>query len=105
VNRHYFAGRQSRPKLTWSRSFTGRKFGHYDHIHDTIMLSATLDRQDVPQLTVDFIMYHELLHRDRGMTWLNGRARAHDSDFQQAERQFEQFHRAEQVLEKLAKDH
>jgi hypothetical protein len=91
--------------LTWSRSFTGRKFGHYDHVHDTIMLSATLDRQDVPQLTVDFIMYHELLHRDRGMTWLNGRARAHDSAFQQAERQFEQFHRAEQVLEKLAKGH
>jgi hypothetical protein len=43
VNARYFGGAMLRPRLTWSRSFTGRKFGHYDHILDTVMVSRTLD--------------------------------------------------------------
>ena len=48
VNGRYFAGAMERPRLTWSRSLTRRKFGHFDHVRDWIMLSSTMDRADVP---------------------------------------------------------
>ena len=60
-----------RPGLVWSRQLTGRKFGHYDFIQDTVMLSRTLDHHDVPALLVDYIMYHELLHKKHGIRWVN----------------------------------
>ena len=103
VNKQYFDGGQSRPRLTWSATFTGRKFGHYDPVHDTVMVSATLDQHKVPALAVDFIIYHELLHRDRGIAWHNGRAHVHDAEFERAERRFEQYHRAQHVIDQLAR--
>jgi predicted SprT family Zn-dependent metalloprotease len=98
VNDHYFQARLSRPRLTWSDTFTGRKFGHYDPVHDTVMVSVTLDHAEVPALAVDFVIYHELLHRELGIEWHNGRARPHDRQFQESEQQFEQFQQAKQVL-------
>jgi hypothetical protein len=104
MNVGYFGGRLSRPRLTWSDTFTGRKFGHYDPVHDSVMVSATLDQAKVPALTVDFVVYHELLHRELGIAWHNGQTRPHDQRFQEAERQFEQFNRAKQVLDRLASE-
>lgn len=103
VNATYFDGAMPRPRLTWSRSFTGRKFGHYDWILDTVMLSRTLDAQDVPSFLVDFIMYHELLHKQHGLRWVNGRGYAHTPQFQRDERKFERFEEAEAALERLAR--
>ncbi len=73
VNAAYFSGSLPNPRLTWSRTFTVRKFGHYDRMRDTVMVSSTLDRENVPQCTVDFIVYHELLHKKLGVRWNNGR--------------------------------
>ena len=103
VNAAYFDGAMPRPRLTWSRSFTGRKFGHYDWILDTIMVSRTLDGQKVPSFVVDFIMYHELLHKQHGLRWVNGRGYAHTAQFYQDERKFERFEDAEAAIKKLAR--
>ena len=35
VNAQFSSGAMSRPKLTWSRGFTRRKFGHYNHVQDS----------------------------------------------------------------------
>lgn len=102
VNAAYFAGAMPRPRLTWSRSFTGRKFGHYDWILDTVMVSRTLDGQKVPSFVVDFVMYHELLHKQHGLRWVNGRGYAHTTQFYQDERKFERFDDAEAAIKKLA---
>jgi hypothetical protein len=103
VNAKYFAGAMPPPRLTWSRSFTGRKFGHYDWILDTVMVSRTLDAQDVPAFVVDFIMYHELLHKKHGLRWVEGRGYAHTADFQRDERRFEQHQQAEEIIDGLAR--
>ena len=76
VNREYFGSALARPRLTWSRTFTGRKFGHYDPIRDTVMISATLDREDLPEYALDFVVYHELLHKQLGINWRQGRMHA-----------------------------
>lgn len=102
VNQAYFGGGLVRPRLCWSRVFTGRKFGHYDAIRDTVMLSATLDRGDVPEFVVDFVVYHELLHKKLGVVWRNGRREAHTGEFRDQERRFARFDEAEKVIQKLA---
>ena len=102
VNAAYFEGRLARPRLLWGRAFTMRKFGHYDRIHDTVLVSASLDAAGVPGLAVDFIVYHELLHRELGVDWKNGRRAAHTPDFRRAERRFRQFDEAREVLRRLS---
>jgi hypothetical protein len=104
INTDYFGGTMHRPRLTWNRTFTGRKFGHYDFVHDTVMVSRTLDSPRVPQFVVDFLVFHELLHKFHGLHWVNGRGYAHTSEFQQSERKFARYEEAEAVLTKLARE-
>jgi hypothetical protein len=103
VNARYFGGQMHRPKLTWSRSFTGRKFGHYDHVKDWVMVSSTLDQDRVPPLVVDYLMFHELLHKKHGIRWVNGRGHAHTREFFAEERRFDGYDEAEGWLKKLAR--
>jgi len=55
------------------------------------MLSITLDAPDVPEVVVDFVMYHELLHKLLGVTVTNGRCNVHTPEFRAAERRFLQY--------------
>jgi hypothetical protein len=103
VNAAYFAGQLPRPRLTWSRTFTRRKFGHYDHVKDWVMVSSTLDQPHVPEFVVDFLMYHELLHKKHGIHWVNGRGLAHTRAFYADEARFPRLTEAEAFLKKLAR--
>jgi hypothetical protein len=103
VNREYFAGTMGRPHLSWSRALTRRKFGHYDHVRDWVMISSTLDQPQVPALVVDFLMYHELLHKKHGIRWsTGGRGYAHTAIFYADERKFARYDDAERWLKRLA---
>jgi hypothetical protein len=104
VNAEYFEGGLSRPHLVWSRTFAVRKFGHYDHAHDTVMVNMVLDRETVPALAVDFIVYHELLHKHLGVTWRSNRIAAHTPEFKEREQAFKQYEQAKVVLRKLASE-
>lgn len=101
VNRDYFRGAMPRPRLSWSRTFTGRKFGHYDPIRDAVMISSTLDRADVPEFVVDSVMHHELVHKELGVEWRNGRMAVHTPEFRKLERRFKEFDEAEARLKQL----
>ena len=103
VNASYLGGQSARPRLTWSRILTGRKFGHYDSIHDTVMVSASLDRQEVPEYVVDYVVYHELLHKKHGARWSNGRRYVHTPKFKREENLFHRHTKAEAALSKLAR--
>lgn len=104
VNSAYFDGEMKRPRLVWSRSPTFRKFGHYDWIGDAVMLSRTLDSETVPAFVVDFIMYHELLHKAHGIQWTSDGSRgyAHTARFYRDEKRFGQYEQAEAVIKRLS---
>jgi hypothetical protein len=101
VNEAYFGGRMDRPRLAWSATFSQRKLGHYDPVRDTVMLSSRLDRQDVPEYVVDFIVYHELLHKHHGIAWHGPRAHVHTPAFKRDERRFVRHAQAETFLARL----
>jgi hypothetical protein len=98
VNRHYFKGKILKPHLTWSKILTRRKMGHYQPSTDTVLISLTLDTPRTPEYFIDFIMYHELLHKHLGMKVVGGRRYAHTRAFRTAERRFAQYEEAQKIL-------
>lgn len=94
VNTTYFGGKMARPKLMWNRVLTTSRMGHYDLFRDVVMVSITLDAPDVPEYVVDYVMYHELLHKQMGVTINNGRRNVHPPEFRAAERRFQQYAQA-----------
>lgn len=101
VNREYFSGEIPRPRLIWNRVITRRKLGHYQPSTDTVLISITLDHPEVPQMVIDFVMYHELLHKKLGIPVVNGRRRAHSPEFRREEKKFRQYKEAQEFLKKL----
>ncbi|MGH9765292.1 MAG: M48 family peptidase, partial [Blastocatellia bacterium] len=53
LNLKYFEGMLARPVLSWSPSPTRRILGHHDHVHDTIIVSRTLDSPELPSLVLE----------------------------------------------------
>lgn len=103
VNAAYFGGGMPRPRLVWNRMLTGRKFGHYQRSTDTVMLSVSLDGPAVPAWVVDYVIYHELLHKKHRIAVVNGRRFSHTQAFRSEERLFAEHDAAEHFLNRLAR--
>jgi len=103
VNRDYFGGRLERPRMGWSRSVRRGEFGHYQPSTDTITINRALDAPDVPLCAIDYVMFHELLHKKLGTMRVNGRRRLHTPEFRTAERRFMDFSEASAYLVVLSK--
>ncbi len=101
VNARHFAGTVPRPRLRWSKTVTGREFGHYQQSTDTLVLSLRLDSPDVPDFVIDHVMHHELLHKVLGTERVDGRRRAHTAEFRRQERKFRRFEEADRFLRGL----
>jgi hypothetical protein len=101
VNADHFEGRLGRPVLAWNTVPARRKLGRYQFATDTVVLSRILDSPTVPTWVVDFIMYHELLHKSLGLRMTNGRQQAHTAAFRQAEKAFPRYAEATAFVKRL----
>jgi hypothetical protein len=97
VDREYF-GNMLKPRLMWSGILSHRKLGHYERTRDRVVLSQVLDDRRIPRYVVEFVLYHELLHKHHGVKWVNGRCLAHTPEFRHSERKFRQYREAESFL-------
>lgn len=98
LNREYFAGQMTAPRLSWSQMLTYRKFGHYEPLRDKVVLSCALDSPEVPYILVEFVLYHELLHKHLGAKWVNGKRIAHTTEFRRWEKRYQDYQKASQML-------
>lgn len=103
VNRAYFNGQIDRPSLIWNKTLTHRKFGHYQANTDTVMLSISLDKASTPAYVIEFVMYHELLHKQLGVVTNHGRRYAHTKAFREAEVRFPKQEQAQAYLNQLSR--
>ena len=101
VNHEYFAASLAKPRLAWSRINTYRKLGHYESARDKVAISLTLDDAKVPEFVIEFVLYHELLHKYHGTKWIEGRRMVHTKEFRANESQFKFYNEASLWLEKL----
>ena len=87
-------GRRSAPaRRTRSRHI---RFGSYDEHTKVIRIHPALDRPDVPEFFVRFVIYHELLHDllDVETNETTGRRSIHPPEFCEMERLFPLYHEA-----------
>lgn len=82
VNKKYFDGQMELPSIKWGRDSTS-KLGHYHYASDTVLLSTVLHEERF----LDYVMYHELLHKKHGLT--KG-GRAHTKAFRLDEAKYEE---------------
>ena len=86
INLKYFDNNLTRPNLVWgAKAFT--KLGHYEHQSDTVLISDIF--KDNLEL-LDFIMFHELLHKKHGLKKSKGSKYIHHSkEFREEESLYE----------------
>jgi len=88
LNREYFATTLAKPRLAWSQINTYRKFGHYEPARDRVVISLTLDNANIPEFVIEFVLYHELLHKYHGTKWVQGKRMVHTKEFRVSESKF-----------------
>ena len=103
LNTKYFAGALQRPHIGWSAKKWRRQFGCYDPGPNQILLNRRMDHPRVPQVAVEYVLFHEMLHvkhptRRSGCTLLS-----HSPEFRAEEKRFPEFARARKVLDQLAR--
>lgn len=94
LNHQYFDNALSKPVLTWSARRTKRILGHHDSVHNTIVISRSLDKETVPEYVVEYVMYHEMLHVKHKPRLVNGRRVLHSPAFRAEEKLFTNYEEA-----------
>jgi len=93
VNTRYFGGELD-VRVTWGKASRPRRrrrsiqFASYDPSLDLVRVHPDLDAPDVPTSYLDFLIYHELLHKVLGDRRSSGmkRRQTHHAEFRRRER-------------------
>jgi predicted metal-dependent hydrolase len=97
VNEKYFYGLIEKPNLAWGNASL-RKLGSYEYGTDTITISRILYGNE---RLLDYVMYHEILHKKHKFRNKNGRNYHHTSEFRKEEREFEGSKEIEKQLKRV----
>src|SRR3989338_2151896 len=100
VNDAYFNGMLDKPNLQWGSDST-RKLGSYEYGSDTITISTIF--KDAQHELLDYLMYHEMLHKKFKFENKNGRNLHHSNEFKKMEGKFENRDLIEREISKLAR--
>jgi hypothetical protein len=103
LNTQYFEGSLQRPHIGWSHRGWRRQFGCYDPGPNHILLNRRLDRRQVPQCVVAYVLFHEMLHVKHPTRRSGCSLVSHSREFRQEEKRFAEFERARRILDRLAR--
>jgi hypothetical protein len=91
------------PTVVWSSRRSHQKFGYWMADYNIIVVNRVLDNPNVPEDVVDFVVFHELLHKKHGFLNLAGASEAHYQSFNLDERRFDGHEEVERFLGKIYK--
>lgn len=86
VNEQFFSNLMDKPNLVWGRNST-RKLASYNYHNDTVTVSKVFHgiEETNPRL-LDYLMYHELLHKHLKFNHNGSRNSFHNKQFRDAEK-------------------
>ncbi|MBW2998585.1 SprT-like domain-containing protein [Candidatus Woesearchaeota archaeon] len=102
VNEKYFNGLMEIPNLKFGQNST-TQLGLYNFQSNTVTISNILREED--QEVLDYVMYHELLHKREKFHNTNGRNFYHTAKFKKEEKKFENYHQMENKLKSIIRKH
>lgn len=82
VNEKFFYNQLEKPNLQWGTD-SKRKLACYNFHNDTVTVSTIF--QEVREEVLDYLMYHELLHKYHKFRHKNGRSSFHTREFKEDE--------------------
>ena len=85
INEKYLNDLIEIPNLKWHNSMN--RLGSYEYGSDTISISKVL--LELGPSFVDYVMYHEMLHKKHKFSCKNNRSFHHTKEFKEDERRFE----------------
>ena len=98
VNKKFFNEMMDKPNLVWANESFG-KLGSYEYGTDTVYISTIFKELTLEEIMfLDYVIYHELLHKKHTFNVKNGRHHAHTPAFKEDEAKF-----GEGMEEKLGK--
>ncbi|MBN2880510.1 M48 family metallopeptidase [Candidatus Woesearchaeota archaeon] len=103
MNYHFFNGIMEPCNLVWGKRST-RKFGSYDFSTDCIIMSSIFKKM-LPEreYLMDYVMYHEMLHKKLKFDSSEKVRRFyHTKEFRDLERKYPLYERCEQELKEIA---
>jgi predicted metal-dependent hydrolase len=100
LNDIYFSNKLSVKHLGWSKNKSYTRLGYYDREKDLLVVSQIFDSHKVPENVVEYMVYHEMLHILIPTTTNNGRRKIHTSKFRQLEREFPDYLKIQNWLNK-----
>ncbi len=96
VNEKYFSGIMEKPNFAWHSST--RRLASYNYHTDTLSVSDIFrERRDI----IDYLIYHELLHKKLKYSSTKSRAIHHSTLFREMERQFDNAELLEKEIQKV----
>ncbi len=98
INQNFFYNQMEKPNLEWGTD-SRRKLGSYNFHNDTITVS-TLFQSSKPEL-LDYLIYHELLHKQHKFKHKNGTSFFHTRDFRRDENNYPHKSQLEQEISAL----
>ena len=101
-NDSFFNGMMDIPNLEWGSESTS-KLGCYEYGSDTITISTIFQFAD--PVLLDYVMYHEMLHKKFKFENKNGRTVHHSPEFKRMEAKFPNHAMLERELSSLARKH
>ncbi|MCK5107569.1 MAG: M48 family metallopeptidase [Nanoarchaeota archaeon] len=96
INNQFFHGLMERPNLKFNRAIN--RLGTYEYSSDTLTISQIL-LSDVDAM--DYVMYHEMLHKKHKFKSVNNRTYHHTKDFREKEAEYPNYQKIEKRLQKL----
>lgn len=99
VNEEYFNGLMEMPSLVFGKK-SKTNFATYDYQTDTIRFTTLLEKDEE---ALDYVMYHELLHKKLKFYNKNGKNFHHTAEFRRLEKQFKNQPEMERRLKSLAR--
>jgi hypothetical protein len=101
LNARYFERALRYPRLGWSKRSWRAQLGCFDPALNQIVINRLLDRRDVPEYVVAYVLYHEMLHQKHPVKFARCRRESHSADFRREERQFAEYARAMRFLSRF----
>jgi Protein of unknown function DUF45 len=101
LNFQFFDGLLGRPQLGWSRRPSRTMLGHFDPSHNAIIINRILDGAPAPPETLDYVMFHEMLHLRYPVDHHGIRRRVHTREFREAEKGFPNLQEVKEMLKRL----
>ena len=98
VNNLFFQNNLEKPNLIWGRN-SKRKLACYNFHNDTISVSTIFQNQDTNVL--NYIMYHEMLHKHFKFKQNNSRHSYHTKEFRQAEKLYPEYKKIEKQINSI----